>query len=358
MINLCGVRPSFNHFVFTGYELENFYISVSFLLGLNFEAWESKYVNGLIKNTNIKSINDELPLGLRTRMRGQRLFTLPKDQGPLCFSQENKYQSFDLSKCHITNEYYKKFFVGLLEGDGSINVTLKNNNYFWVRFIIALKNEPGNCVMLEKLSTVVGGKVVIERQNKYVTWLAGTKSDVKNIIDILNKYPLLTLRKKCQLNFVENCLKYRDIKNFQKNRENMYSKYKELVLELNQKEPSLIDLPGYFYPWLSGFIEAEGNFSLVFNEKGHLRKSAFTIGQNDEYHILNKIKMYFKSNNKILMDKKKFNPKGLPSKFDYFRLHLYNKLSRELLFKHFDKNPLLGHKKVSYQKFFDYHNDR
>nr|WUR10603.1 LAGLIDADG endonuclease [Elmerina hispida] len=102
--------------------------------------------------------------------------------------------------------------------------------------------------MLENLSSVVGGKVIIERQNKYVTWLAGTKSDVNNIIDILKRYPLLTVRKKCQLNFVENCLNYKDIKNFHKNRENMYSKYKELVLELNQKVPSLLDLPDYFCP--------------------------------------------------------------------------------------------------------------
>ena len=167
----------------------------------------------------------------------------------------------------------------------------------------------------------------------------------------------MTVRKQCQLEFVKNCLIYSDIKNFEKNRVNLYRKYKELVFNLNQEVPSLCDLPVYFSPWLSGFIEAEGNFSLVFNEKGHLRKSSFTIGQNDEYHILNKIKMYFKSANKITMDKKKLNPKGIPSEFDYFRLSLYNQISRELLFKHFYKNPLLGYKKVSYQKFFDYHND-
>jgi hypothetical protein len=34
-------------------------------------------------------------------------------------------------------------------------------------------------------------------------------------------------------------------------------------------------------------VEAEGNFSLVFNNKGQLRKSAFSIGQNDELHVIN-----------------------------------------------------------------------
>jgi hypothetical protein len=50
---------------------------------------------------------------------------------------------------------------------------------------------------------------------------------------------------------------------------------------------TLKTLPLYFSPWLSGFIEAEGNFNLVFNEKGFLRASKFSIGQNDELHILN-----------------------------------------------------------------------
>ena len=135
----------------------------------------------------------------------------------------------------------------------------------------------------------------------------------------------------------------------------MYNNYKELILEINQKEIFIKDLPDYFSPWLSGFIEAEGNFSLVFNEKGHLRKSAFTIGQNDEYHILNKIKLYFNSNNKVIKDKKKFNSKRVTSQHDYFRFYLYNAMSRELLFKHFYKYPLLGHKKDLYEKFLNYH---
>jgi hypothetical protein len=38
---------------------------------------------------------------------------------------------------------------------------------------------------------------------------------------------------------------------------------------------------------LSGFIEAEGQFSLLLIDKSHLINSAFSIGQNDELHILN-----------------------------------------------------------------------
>ena len=71
------------------------------------------------------------------------LFTLPlpaqvqanKSEGQCRFVhiapsvQEDKDHSLDLSKCSLSDDYFKQFFVGLLEGDGSINVTLKNNNY-------------------------------------------------------------------------------------------------------------------------------------------------------------------------------------------------------------------------------------
>jgi hypothetical protein len=88
----------------------------------------------------------------------------------------------------------------------------------------------------------------------------------------------------------------------------------------------------------------------MFNEKGKLRKSSFSIGQNDELHILNWIKKYFNSNNVINKDKPKIN-----SNFVHYRLHLYNAESRKLIFEHFEKYPLLGYKNVSYLKFYNYH---
>lgn len=255
------------------------------------------------------------------------------------------------------NSYIEQFFVGLLEGDGTITTSLssKNKSYIIVRFVIALKNEINNQNMLEKIQKIVGGRVVIERQDKYVTWIASSKTDINKILLILARYPLLTVRKQCQLEFAKNCLLYKDILNFIENRNNMYIKKKELLLQQDKL------IPAYFPSWLSGFIEAEGNFSLVFKNNKQtrsLRKSAFTIGQNDELHLLNKIKIYFQSENLIVKDKKKLNSKGFHSKYDYFRLYLYNALSRKLLFEHFEKYPLLGQKNVSYKTFFDYHHSK
>lgn len=253
------------------------------------------------------------------------------------------------------NNYIEQFFVGLLEGDGTITTNLHNSGKgIKVRIVIALKNEINNQYMLNQIQQVIGGRVVIERQDKYVTWIASNKSDLNKVLLILARYPLLTVRKQCQLEFAKNCLLYKDVDNFMFNRKNMYKDKNDILVKLNQTKD--IHLPLYFKAWLSGFIEAEGCFSLLFHDNGCLRKSAFTIGQNDELHLLNMIKLYFQSENKILKDKKKINFKGNTLDSDYYRLHLYNALSRKLIFEHFEKYPLIGEKKLSYSKFYQYHN--
>ena len=266
---------------------------------------------------------------------------------------------FELKKEENTiNNYIEPFFVGLLEGEGTISTDLgTSKKYIRIRIVIALKNDKNNQIMLNKIQEIIGGRVVIERQDKYVTWIASSQSDVNKVLLILARYPLLTIRKQCQLEFAKNCLLYKDFDNFILNRKNMYKNKKDFLDILNNNTTcGEIKLPFYFKPWLSGFIEAEGNFNLVFNDKGYLRKSAFSIGQLDELHILNMIKFYFQSENKITKDKKKINFKGNTTESDYYRLSLYNALSRKLIFEHFEKYPLIGEKKLSYSKFYEYHN--
>lgn len=244
--------------------------------------------------------------------------------------------------------YIEQFFVGLLEGDGTITCNLNSNksNSIIIRIIISLKNLPENVFMLNLIKETIGGRFTIERNNRYATWIASNKTDLIKVFAILAKYPLLTARKQCQLDFAKICLKEKDINNFTSNRNNKYNNKRTLLDNFSKQKNVAL----YFGPWLSGFIEAEGNFSLVFNEKNHLRKSAFTIGQNDEIHLLNWIKQYFNSNNAILKDKPKAD-----GNFAYYRLHLYNANSRKLIFDHFNKYPLLGYKKISYLKFYNYH---
>jgi cytochrome c oxidase subunit 1 len=67
--------------------------------------------------------------------------------------------------------YIEQFFVGLLEGDGTITSNLNSNksNSIIIRLVISLKNMPENVIMLNKIKEVIGGRVVIERKNSYIT---------------------------------------------------------------------------------------------------------------------------------------------------------------------------------------------
>lgn len=67
--------------------------------------------------------------------------------------------------------YIEQFFVGLLEGDGTITTNLNSNKSksIRVRVVIALNNLPENVIMLNKIKETIGGRVVVERKDKYIT---------------------------------------------------------------------------------------------------------------------------------------------------------------------------------------------
>lgn len=97
--------------------------------------------------------------------------------------------------------YIKQFWVGLLEGDGTITVSSPGPNHVKVRMFISIKNFKENVLMLLLIKEVLGGTVRIERNFQYVTWVAIKKDLIQTLIGILKEYPLLTSRKQCQLKF-------------------------------------------------------------------------------------------------------------------------------------------------------------
>ena len=64
------------------------------------------------------------------------------------------------------NFYY--YLTGLLEGDGTITVD-KQKNSLRVRIIISLLNSKENFEMLALIKEIIGGRIIIERKDKYVT---------------------------------------------------------------------------------------------------------------------------------------------------------------------------------------------
>jgi LAGLIDADG endonuclease len=242
----------------------------------------------------------------------------------------------------LTN-YIEQFFVGLLEGDGTITVDYLNDNKKRIRIFIALNNLEDNRFLLDFIVKYIGGRIAIERNNRYVTWYATNRTDLTKVFAILAKYPLLSTRKQCQLDFAKdfiNSTKVMSKEEFYRLRDDKY-KNQKAMLDFYDKN---FVLTNYFPGWLSGFIESEGHFKLVKTANNTIKSSQFIIGQNNEKHLLKAILTYFNlDNNKIstILNKESVI---------YYKIHLGGKDFRSLLASHFNSYPLLGDKRTKYQE--------
>jgi uncharacterized protein (DUF433 family) len=228
-------------------------------------------------------------------------------------------------------EYIKRFWVGLMDGDGSIQVNHWREQILQYRLVIKLSNIKSNYNMLIEIAKVIGGTVRITGKGGDVIWVVNKKQEVEEILKIYDSYPPLTSKKICQLAFLKTCLKLAPkVKSYLFNRKNKYDHQLTIInSNINFK------IPIYFKEWLSGFIEAEGCFSI--------RKSnnhSFSIGQNDDIYLIQAIKQYFEATNKVR------NPYG-----KFYFLEIYKKQVLLKIITHCTNYPLLGEKLESLKKF-------
>ena len=228
------------------------------------------------------------------------------------------------------NEYLKIFWVGLMDGDGNIQVNHWQGKSLQYRLVIKLSNKKSNYNMLIELAKVVGGTVRITGKGVDVIWVVNKKQEIENIIKIYDTYPPLTSKKICQLAFLKTCLSKTSVETYLYNRNFKYDNQLTII-----KSNINLNNYSYFKSWLSGFIEAEGCFSI--------RKSnnhSFSIGQNQDIYLIDAIRQYFEVNNKVR------NPYG---KFYY--LEIYKKEILLKIITHCTNYPLLGEKLESLKKF-------
>lgn len=101
-------------------------------------------------------------------------------------------------------------------------------------------------------------------------------------------------------------------------------------------------IPLHFPCWLSGFTEAEGHFRLRRLPTGGINNYNFNIGQNADPHTMEMILRYYQSSNKIMKSM------SIGSKFEFFQISIGGPVSRNLIYDHFEKFPLLGAKRDTY----------
>ncbi len=227
------------------------------------------------------------------------------------------------------NEYCA-FWVGLLDGDGSIQVNHRKSKILQYRIVIKLKNIQRNEEMLKILTQYVGGRVRIYKDD--VIWVEDDKNRIIKMLEILKEFPPLTKRLRSQIKFMEECYKHGSVEKYLKDRNSKYMAYKENI--------DFSKLPFYFPYWLSGFIEAEGCFTISQTLKGR-----FSIGQKEELALIETIKKYFEAPNKIFIKKN-----------DFYLLEIFKRSILLKIIDHCSKYPLLGAKFHSFQIFENFHN--
>jgi autonomous glycyl radical cofactor GrcA len=131
---------------------------------------------------------------------------------------------------------------------------------------------------------------------------------------------------RAQLLFMKDCLWHNNVDIYLKERNNKYLVNDTLLF---------IKDDSYFKEWLSGFIEAEGCFSIRKNNY-----HSFSIAQKDEEELINSIKLYFDIQSKVR------NTKG-----NMWSVETYRKSTLLNLINHCNEFPLLGGKLLSFDKF-------
>lgn len=116
-------------------------------------------------------------------------------------NNHNQNLSFNLFDRNNYNEYIKMFWVGLMDGNGTIQVNHWREQSLQYRLIIKLSNFKSNYNMLVEIAKIVGGTVRVAGKGKNVIWVANKKQEVEEIIKIYETYLPLTSKKSVNLHF-------------------------------------------------------------------------------------------------------------------------------------------------------------
>ena len=235
----------------------------------------------------------------------------------------------------MKNKYILGFFIGLLDGNGSIQVNHWKKRYLQYRIVIKLKwdEAEANKKMLEEISKIVGGKVI--REGHSILWVENNINRIKQIINIFDNFSPLTTRLLCQIKFMKSCMEHNNVEKYFNTRDNKYDN-RDIFKPIGD-----IKQLNYWNAWISGFIEAEGCFSIRKNEK-----LSFSVGQKYDRYLLAEICNYF-------------NLKCSVSQIEnFYSIETYSKESLNFLINHIRIYPLMGEKSINFIKFLNIYNNK
>jgi hypothetical protein len=279
-------------------------------------------------------------------------------------------EPFDWHLKRGIKEYIFPFWIGLMDGDGSIQVNHWQLKILQYRVVIKLKNYSENEHMLRLIKKHFGGSVTQDKD--FVKWAENTRSKVYNLLQLMQQAnaPLST-RLCCQLDFALVCMKKNDVTWYLENRDSKYNLKKHYLDICKDRITKHISTNKAFYQaWLSGFVEAEASFSITNIKRRIKNKSVisskdanniansqllettkikyeilyrFSVAQKDDLYLLQSILDYFDCSTKQIYFRKD----------QCYEIQISRAKILNLIYNHFCQWPLLGYKKIQYNKFFE-----
>ena len=221
------------------------------------------------------------------------------------------------------------YFIGLLEGDGSIQVNQWKQRILQYRIIIKLKQTPHNyklCQLIAHHTQLFNLHV----RYGYVLLVQDHQAKLHKLIKVLDQYGFLSQKMQTDYAFFKYCLTHQPTMS-----EYKYLKQnKHLLGEPIQRSVQTLTQLSWIHWWIVGFIEAEGCFCVRTNGR-----ISFSVGQKNEKILIELIQEFFQMPNQI---QHKAN-----------NMYVIEGSQRSLLgrvIQFFDTYEFLGEKKVSFER--------
>lgn len=142
------------------------------------------------------------------------------------------------------NEYLKILWVGLMDGNGNIQVNRWRDKLLY-RFAIELNYGVYNKYILVRILKIMGGKLFILKKKNKIVWSLEGKNQILCLMPLIKKYPFFTTKLNHQLDFLISCIKRDSLKYYHKKRN---YKHKYNFQYFTGK------IPLHFSVWFFGFM--------------------------------------------------------------------------------------------------------
>ena len=228
------------------------------------------------------------------------------------------------------------FLVGLIDGDGYIQITKTTKGFITMKLVISLHLK--DISTLEYIHSVLNlGKITIYRDLKSPTckWIINKTDLQKYFLPLLIYHHIyfLTETRIKQFNLAV-CILKNDIRLFKDIPTNIPS-----VFNVTQTVVDYTKLC-FFKDWIVGFTVSEGSFFIKTNQDG-----CFQLKQRLHVHLFESFKLIFETTRKIDVEKGLYCQFGVSSKGDI------QKVINFFSFSGF--HPLVGLKNIQYLKWLD-----